>query len=390
MAGEDKEIDGEARPQPGINVGFLKQEPHLDPGKTVRECRGRRQAAQGRADPPRAGLQRVLRGWRGLRQARGRAGEARGDHRRRPTATTSIAPLDVAADALRLPDWDAKISTLSGGEKRRVALCRLLLQKPDMLLLDEPTNHLDAESVAGSRSSSRSTRARSSPSLTTATSSTTSPAGSSSSTAATASRGRATTRRGSSRRKRASVRKSAAGRPAEDAVSQELEWVRKNPKARQAKSKARLQRFEELQSQEFQKRNETNEIYIPPGPNARRAGRRGEGHPQGLRREAAVRQPVVRPAARRHRRHHRPERRRQDDAVPDADRPRDAGRGRDPDRSDREAGLRRPVAAVARRPEDRLGRDLRRPRHHQGRQLRDALARLRRPLQLLRRAAAAV
>ena len=131
-------------------------------------------------------------------------------------------------------------------------------------------------------------------------------------------------------------------------LERELEWVRQNPKARQAKSKARLQRYEELASQEFQERNETNEIYIPPGERLGDLVIEVERTAQGLRRAAADRQPVLQPAARRHRRHHRPERRRQDHAVPHAHRRGEARRGRDPHRSHREARLRRSVAPDAR------------------------------------------
>ena len=148
MAGEDKEFDGEAVPMPDMRIGFLPQEPQLDPDKTVREAveEGLSRRCSTRKKQARRDLRGVRRARRRFRQARRRAGEA--TRRSSPTsgADTELQ-MEIAADALRLPPWDAKIANLSGGEKRRVALCRLLLSKPDMLLLDEPTNHLDAESV---------------------------------------------------------------------------------------------------------------------------------------------------------------------------------------------------------------------------------------------------
>ena len=154
--------------------------------------------------------------------------------------------LEQAMDALRLPPPDAEVTTLSGGERRRVALCRLLLQSPDLLLLDEPTNHLDAESVAWLEHYLKDIRAPSSPSRTTATSSTTSPAGSSSSTAAAASRGRATTPPGSSRSRTGWRRKRRPRRKRQRTLQRELEWIRMSPRARQAKGKARLNAYEQL------------------------------------------------------------------------------------------------------------------------------------------------
>ena len=148
MAGVDKEFEGEARPQPGIKIGFLPQEPQLDPTKDVRgnveEAVAAHQGRAGRASTRSSGVRRAR---RRLRQDRRRAGEARGASIQAADGHNLERKLEVAADALRLPPWDADVTKLSGGERRRVALCRLLLSKPDMLLLDEPTNHLDAESV---------------------------------------------------------------------------------------------------------------------------------------------------------------------------------------------------------------------------------------------------
>jgi sulfate-transporting ATPase len=269
MAGIDKEIDGEARPQPGLKIGFLSQEPELDAKKDVRgnvvEGVGEVQSLIDRfnavsdrfADPDLGAdeMNKLLEEQAKLQDAI----DANGGWELERT-------LEVAADALRLPPWEADVTKISGGERRRVALCRLLLSKPDMLLLDEPTNHLDAESVTwlerfleqypgtviavthdryfldnvagwileldrghgipwqGNYSSWLEQKEK---------------------------------RLASEEKQQEALRKT---------LERELEWVRANPKARQAKSKARVARYEELASQEFQKRNETNEIYIPPGP----------------------------------------------------------------------------------------------------------------------------
>ena len=265
MAGVDTEFDGEARAMPGINVGYLPQEPQLDPEKTVREvveeAVGVIKDAQARLDAVYAAYAEpdadfdALAAEQAKLEAILQASDGHNLERQ----------LEVAADALRLPAWDAKVAHLSGGEKRRVALCRLLLSAPDMLLLDEPTNHLDADSVAWLERFLHDFRVPWWRSPTTVTSSTTSPAGFSNSTAARASRTKATIPAGWRpnrpvwRRNPSSSRlmKSHEGRTGVGAQS---------AKARQSKSKARLQRFEEMQSQEFQKRAETNEIYIPAGP----------------------------------------------------------------------------------------------------------------------------
>ena len=267
MAGIDQNIDGEARPQSGIRVGYLSQEPELDPTKTVRSVvmegvgESFRQLARFNEISDKFAeslsddeMNALLEEQAKLQDAIDAAGGWELERK-----------LDIAADALRLPPWEALVGKLSGGEKRRIALCRLLLSAPDMLLLDEPTNHLDAESIGwleryleeypstviavthdryfldnvaewileldrghgipwhGNYSSWLEQKEK---------------------------------RLGIEERERDALRKT---------LERELEWVRQNPKARQAKSKARMQRYEELASREFQERNETNEIYIPPG-----------------------------------------------------------------------------------------------------------------------------
>ena len=266
MAGVDADILGEARPQPGIHIGFLSQEPQLDPSKDVRgnveEAVAPIKAAQARLDEiyaayadPDADFDKLA-----AEQAELEA------HLHATDGHNLDRTLDVAADALRLPPWDAEVAQLSGGEKRRVALCRLLLSKPDMLLLDEPTNHLDAESVAWLERFLRDY--------------------SGTVVAVThdryfldnvagwileLDRGRGIPWEGNysswleQKEKRLEIEeKQETART--KAMKAELEWVRANPKGRHAKSKARVARFEELESQEFQKRNETQDLYIPPGP----------------------------------------------------------------------------------------------------------------------------
>ena len=266
MAGLDTDILGEARPQPGIKIGYQPQEPQLNPDKNVR---GNVEEGVQEAIDALAGLEKVYADYAepdadfdALAKEQARlediiqASDAHNlDHR-----------LEVAADALRLPPWDAEVSTLSGGEKRRVALCRLLLSNPDMLLLDEPTNHLDAESVAWLERFLHDF-----PGTVVAITHDRYFLDNAAGWILELDRGRGIPYEGNysdwlntkearleqEKRQEASHQK---------AIKAELEWVRSNPKGRQAKSKARLQRFEELQSQEFQSRNETNEIYIPPGP----------------------------------------------------------------------------------------------------------------------------
>lgn len=266
MAGIDTDILGEARPQPGINIGYLSQEPHLNDDLDVR---GNVEAGVAKTKAlldrfneismkfaePDADYDALLAEQADLQDAIETAG-----------AWELERTLEVAADALRLPPWDADVSMLSGGEKRRVALCRLLLSKPDMLLLDEPTNHLDAESVAWLERFLKDY--------------------SGTVVAVThdryfldnvagwileLDRGQGIPWQGNysswleQKEQRLEIEeKQASAR--QRTIQHELEWVRSGAKARHAKSKARLARFEELASQEFQKRNETQELYIPPGP----------------------------------------------------------------------------------------------------------------------------
>jgi ATP-binding cassette ChvD family protein len=266
MAGLDTEILGEARPQPGIKVGLLSQEPQLDPAKDVRgnveEAVGHIKAALERLDAVYAAYAEPDADFDALAKEQAELEnliEATDGHNLDRT-------LDVAADALRLPPWDADVSRLSGGERRRVALCRLLLSKPDMLLLDEPTNHLDAESVAWLERFLHEY-----PGTVVAVTHDRYFLDNVAGWILELDRGHGIPWEGNysswleQKEKRLELEeKQEAARVR--TMKHELEWVRSNPKGRHAKSKARLARFEELQSQEFQSRNETNEIYIPPGP----------------------------------------------------------------------------------------------------------------------------
>ncbi len=266
MAGIDAEIEGEARPQPGIKIGYLPQEPQLDPAKDVRgnveEALDHIKAALTRLDEvyaayaePDADFDALAREQADLENLI----EATDGHNLDRT-------LEVAADALRLPPWDAQIPTLSGGERRRVALCRLLLSKPDMLLLDEPTNHLDAESIAWLERFLHDY-----PGTVVAVTHDRYFLDNVAGWILELDRGYGIPWEGNysswleQKEKRLELEEKQEQARVR-AMQHELEWVRANPKGRHAKSKARLARFDELQSQEFQKRNETNEIYIPPGP----------------------------------------------------------------------------------------------------------------------------
>jgi energy-dependent translational throttle protein EttA len=267
MSGMDKEIEGEARAQAGIKVGYLPQEPLLDDVKTVREVVGEGVGdIQGLIDRFNAISDRFAEPMSDDEMNKLMEEQAKMQDKIDAVGGWELErKLEIAADSLRLPPWDAVIGKLSGGEKRRVALCRLLLSKPDMLLLDEPTNHLDAESVAWLEHFLEEY-----PSTVIAVTHDRYFLDNVAEWILELDRGHGIPWEGnySSWLEQKGQRLAQEERQ-QDALAKtlkrELEWVRTNPKARQAKSKARLQRYEELASQEFQKRNETNEIYIPPG-----------------------------------------------------------------------------------------------------------------------------
>ncbi len=265
MAGVDQDFVGEARAQPGIKVGYLPQEPQLDPEMTVREAV---EEGVGEVLQAQAALDRVYDAY--AEEGADFDKLAAEQQRLEAILATNDAhlleqQLEVAADALRIPPWDAKIGPLSGGEKRRVALCRLLLQKPDMLLLDEPTNHLDAESVEWLEQF----LARYTGTV----------------VAVThdryfldnaaewileLDRGRGIPWKGNytdwlTQKEDRLKREDSTEKARQKAISKELEWARQNAKGGRSKGKARLSRIEELQSVDYQRRNETNEIFIPPG-----------------------------------------------------------------------------------------------------------------------------
>ncbi|MEN8763959.1 MAG: energy-dependent translational throttle protein EttA [Thiogranum sp.] len=266
MAGIDTEIHGEARPQKGIKVGYLPQEPQLDESKDVRgnveEALSDISDAQKRLDEVYAAYAEADADFDALA-----AEQAKLENLLQASDGHNLdRTLEVAADALRLPPWDADVSKLSGGEKRRVALCRLLLSKPDMLLLDEPTNHLDAESVAWLERFLHEY-----PGTVVAVTHDRYFLDNVAGWILELDRGHGIPWEGNysswleqkeTRLEREEKTESARRK----AMKAELEWVRSNPKGRHAKSKARLARFAELSSQEAQKRNETKELYIPPGP----------------------------------------------------------------------------------------------------------------------------
>lgn len=262
MAGVDTDIEGEAVPMPGIKIGYLPQEPQLDPEKTVRETveegMGEIIEAQAKLDAVYAAYAEPDADFDALA-----AEQARLEAIIAAAGTNTETQMEIAADALRLPPWDAKIGNLSGGEKRRVALCRLLLSRPDMLLLDEPTNHLDAESVEWLEQFLHRF-----PGTVVAVTHDRYFLDNAAEWILELDRGEGIPWKGNysswldQKEKRLEIEQRQQDARMK-AIQHELEWVRQNPKGRQAKSKARLSRFQELSSYEYQARNETNEIFIP-------------------------------------------------------------------------------------------------------------------------------
>jgi ATP-binding cassette ChvD family protein len=266
MAGVDKEFHGEARPMPGLKMGYLPQEPQLDPTKTVR---GNVEEALSEIADVKAELDKVYAAYAepdaDFDKLSAKQHELEGKLEAMDGHNVDVI-LDKAAEALNLPPWDADVTKLSGGEKRRVALCRLLLSKPDMLLLDEPTNHLDAESVAWLEK-----YLHDFPGTVIAVTHDRYFLDNVAGWILELDRGHGIPWQGNySSWLEQKEKRLEQEQKTEDAhtkaMKEELEWVRKNPKGRQAKSKARVKAFEELASQEFQKRSETQELYIPPGP----------------------------------------------------------------------------------------------------------------------------
>ncbi|TKB49256.1 energy-dependent translational throttle protein EttA [Ferrimonas sediminicola] len=265
MAGVDTEFEGEARPMPGIKVGYLPQEPQMDMDKTVREV-----VEEAVADVKGAltRLDEVYAAYADENADFDALAKEQGELEAIIAAKDGHAldnALERAADAMRLPDWDAKVKVLSGGERRRVALARLLLEKPDMLLLDEPTNHLDAESVAWLERFLEEY-----PGTVVAITHDRYFLDNAAGWILELDRGEGIPWEGNYsswlEQKEARLEQEAAQEKARmKSIQKELEWVRQNPKGRQAKSKARMARFEELSSTDYQRRNETNELFIPPG-----------------------------------------------------------------------------------------------------------------------------
>ena len=265
MAGIDKEIEGEATPMPNLKIGYLPQEPQLDPAKTVRQ-------------EVESGLGEVMEAKQKLEEIYAAYAEPDADFDKLAAdqakyeaiiatagADNTEHQLEIAADALRLPPWDATIGNLSGGEKRRVALCKLLLSKPDMLLLDEPTNHLDAESVDWLEQFLAKF-----PGTVVGVTHDRYFLDNAAEWILELDRGHGIPWKGNYsswlQQKEERLKQEESSESArQKAIQKELQWVRQNPKGRQAKAKARIARFEELSSYEYQKRNETQEIFIAPG-----------------------------------------------------------------------------------------------------------------------------
>ena len=385
MAGVDKDFNGQAVLSPGYTVGFLEQEPHLDETKTVRQVveEGVQEtvdllaefnAINDKFSEPDADFEKLCE-----RQA---TLQEKLDHL---DAWDLDSRLEMAMDALRCPPGDTPVKVLSGGEKRRVALCRLLLKKPDILLLDEPTNHLDAETVAWLEHHLHS-YAGTVIAVTHDRYFLDNVAG----WILELDRGEGIPWKGNysswleqKQNRLAQEEKQESER--QKTLQRELEWIRMSPKGRHAKGKARISAYEQLLTQESEKHAKDLEIYIPPGPRLGDIVIEADNVTKGYGDRLLFEGMNFRLAPRRHRGDHRPQRRRQDDPVPHDHRPGKARLRLVPHRRDREAGLRRPEP---RRPEpgqEHLGGDLRGAGRRPTRQGGGQLTGLRVALQLLRR-----
>ncbi len=377
MAGVDKDFNGEAFPAEGTRVGFLAQDPWLDPAKNVLE----------NVEAAVAPIKKLLARFDELGEKMGESlsddemEKVMAEYGRVQDAIEAAngwdldRTLETAMDALRCPPPDADVTKISGGERRRVALCRVLLEKPDLLLLDEPTNHLDAESVAWLEQ-----HLAEYPGTVVAVTHDRYFLDNVAQWILELDRGAGIPWKGNytswlEQKATRLAQEEKAESAKQKTLERELEWVRMAPRARHAKGKARLQAYEQLLAESgAESRGETNEIYIPAGPAPRRR-RRPVGEPEeGVRRQPPLRRPLLRPAEGRHRRRHRPERRRQDDPLQDDHGPRDARRRRPEGGRDGRPLLRRPEPRPARPDEDGLGGDLRRRGEDHGRPPRDERA----------------
>ena len=376
MAGVDTDIDGDAVPMPNITIGYLEQEPKLDPDKTVRET-------------VEEALSALIAARERLDEIYAAYGEPDADFDKLAEEQAKLEAelfaqggddleqqLEIAADALRLPPWDAKIGPLSGGEKRRVALCRLLLSKPDMLLLDEPTNHLDAESVEWLEQFLQRF-----PGTVVAVTHDRYFLDNAAEWILELDRGRGIPWKGNysswlDQKQERLAQEEASESARQKALKRELEWVRagrEGPPVEEQEPHRALRRALELRVPAPQR--DARDLH-PGRGSARRSGDRVHRRAQSVRRPAADGRRELPHPRRRDRRHHRAQRRRQVDAVPDDLGQGDARRRHDRDRADGEARGRRSDARVARRCEDRLRRRQRRARPAHGRPLRDAVARV--------------